>query len=134
MNRALEQQVRRRARGLCEYCRIPQQYDEARFEVEHTIARQHGGHTVAANLAVACFSCNRHKGPNLTGIDAKTRRLTRLFHPRRMKWARHFRWDGPVLTGRTAVGRTTIAVPEINHPLRVRLREELIEEGVFPAR
>jgi hypothetical protein len=37
-----------------------------------------------------------------------------------------------VLVGRTAVGRTTISVLRINLPDRVRLRRELIEEGVFP--
>jgi len=55
-----------------------------------------------------------------------------LFNPRRQKWATHFRWDGPVLIGRTAIGRVTVTLLRINDPLRVELREELIEEGVFP--
>jgi hypothetical protein len=79
-----------------------------------------------------CPFCIQHKGPNVAGFDPKTRRLTPLFHPRRHKWPRHFRWDGPLLVGRTPVGRTTIVVLAINNILRVRLREELIEEGVFP--
>jgi hypothetical protein len=132
MDRALEQRVWQRAGRLCEYCRMPQRYDEAPFEVEHVIAKQHGGKTVDSNLALACFSCNRHKGPNIAGIDATTRKLTPLFHPRRHKWERHFRWQGPILVGRTAIGRTTVAVLAINAPLRVRLREELIDEGKFP--
>ena len=37
-----------------------------------------------------------------------------LFNPRRQKWDRHFRWDGPLLVGRTAIGRTTIRVLQIN--------------------
>jgi hypothetical protein len=36
------------------------------------------------------------------------------------------------LIGRTAVGRVTVAVLNINDPLRVELRERLIGEGVFP--
>lgn len=132
MDRSLARRVRERARGLCEYCRMPQEYDALRFEIEHIIAKQHGGKTVASNLCMACFADNHHKGPNIAGIDPRTKKLTPLFHPRRQKWARHFRWRGALLIGRTAVGRTTIAVLAINHPRRVRLRKELIEEGVFP--
>jgi hypothetical protein len=55
-------------------------------------------------------------------------------HPRRMKWDRHFRWDGPFLLGRTAIGRVTIAVLNVNEEDRVDLRQALIDEGVFPTR
>jgi len=51
------------------------------FPLEHIIARQHGGETNLDNLAWACHRCNRHKGPNLTGIDASTREIAPLFHP-----------------------------------------------------
>ncbi len=132
MEQPLEQRVRQRAAGRCEYCHIPEEYDRPAFEIEHIIARKHGGRTVAANLAAACFTCNHHKGTDLAGLDPRTRKLTKLFHPRRMKWARHFRWKGPFLVGRTAIGRTTICVLGINLPLRVRLRQELIDEGFFP--
>jgi hypothetical protein len=111
---------------------MPQELDELPFEIDHIIAEQHGGRTVASNLALSCFFCNRHKGPNLAGIDPVTRRHTRLFHPRRHSWNRHFQWSGPVLVGRTAVGRTTIRVLKINDRLRIWLREELIAEAIFP--
>jgi hypothetical protein len=55
-----------------------------------------------------------------------------LFNPRRHKWARHFRWDGPVLVGLTPIGRATVVVLEINLDYRVAFRQRLIEEGVFP--
>lgn len=48
-----------------------------------------------------------------------------------MKWSKHFRWNGPVLVGRTAVGRTTIGVLQINHEDRVDLRQSLLDEGVL---
>jgi hypothetical protein len=134
MERSLVQQVWARAQRTCEYCRMPQEHDELPFEIEHIIAKQHGGTTVLSNLALACFADNHHKGPNLAGIDPQTKKLTPLFHPRRHKWERHFRWDGPFLVGRTAVGRVTIAVLAINLPHRVALRANLIEEGVFPPR
>ena len=104
------------------------------FEVEHIIPRQHGGRTLRSNLAYACLHCNRHKGPNLAGIDRVTSatRLVRLFHPRRHRWSWHFRWDGPRLVGRTPIGRVTVHVLAMNDPIRVALRQELLEEGVFP--
>jgi hypothetical protein len=34
--------------------------------------------------------------------------------------------------GRTAIGRTTVAVLAINLPYRVALRRRLIAEGAFP--
>jgi hypothetical protein len=83
---------------------------------------------------LACFPCNNHKGANIAGIDPVTRRLTPLFNPRRHKWDRHFRWDGPKLLGRTPIGRATVAVLEINSRERVLLRESLIAEQVFPPR
>ena len=57
--------------------------------------------------------------------------MTRLFHPRRHKWDWHFRYDGPVLIGRTAIGRTTIRVLQINCEEAMTLRESLIAEGLF---
>jgi hypothetical protein len=60
--------------------------------------------------------------------------MVRLFHPRRYKWNRHFRWRGPVLVGRTAIGRATIAVLAINDIQNVALRAALIENGEFSPR
>ena len=92
--------VRRRAHSRCEYCLLPEASTPAvPFHIEHIVARQHGGLTSFSNLAFACHNCNLHKGTYLTAIDPVTFKLVRLFHPRRMKWARHFRWDGPILQG-----------------------------------
>lgn len=132
MDETLQRLVRERARGCCEYCQLPQPFSSTPFEIDHVIAEQHGGPTTSGNLALACFACNHHKGPNLGGIDPKTGRRTWLFHPRRQKWTRHFRWNGPVLIGRTPVGRATIVTFQINAPHRVAQRAALIAEGVFP--
>jgi len=131
MERALEELVWRRASDCCEYCLTPQQYEEAPAEIDHIIAAVHGGRTLVSNLAISCLWCNRHKGTNLAGIDPKTRLLTRLFHPRRHSWPHHFRWEGAYLRGRTAIGRTTIRVLNMNALLRVMLREELIAAGLL---
>src|SRR5437868_2078149 len=98
MDAAIRERVRRRAARRCEYCRIHEDDDPLfEFHVEHIIAKQHGGRDSLANLALACHQDNLRKGPNLTGIDPQTGRLTKLFHPRRHKWSWHFRWDGPYL-------------------------------------
>lgn len=97
------------------------------FEIDHIIARKHRGRTTASNLAVSCIYCNAHKGPNIAGIDPLTGRLTRLYHPRCHKWDHHFRYEDGTLIGRTAIGRTTVEVLQVNLPNLVALREVLME-------
>lgn len=123
--------VRQRATGRCEYCRLPQKATHVPFEIDHIVSRKHGGRTVASNLALACWYCNSFKGPDISGLDPATRKLTRFFNPRRHKWPHHFRYDGPILIGRTAIGRTTIRVLQINCDEAVTLRQSLLAEGRF---
>jgi hypothetical protein len=78
--------------------------------MDHIIAETHGGRTQSANLALACFRCNSHKGRNLSGVDPRSGKVVRLFNPRRDDWIEHFVWDGPKLAGFTPIGRATIAV------------------------
>jgi hypothetical protein len=133
MDKEIYELVRTRANEACEYCRLPERCLIIPFEIEHVVPAQHGGADVPSNLAFACLHCNRHKGPNLAGIDRQTSRtrLVRLFNPRRHSWHRHFRWDGPRIFGRTPIGRVTVELLAMNDQLRVELREELMEEGVF---
>src|SRR5207245_10285900 len=105
MDQELRRQVWDRAGGVCEYCHMPHALTLLPFEIDHIIAQQHKGPTTAENLALACWPCNKHKGPNLSGIDPLTGKLTRLFHPRRDVWSKHFSWAGPELLGLTDVGR-----------------------------
>ncbi len=128
----LDRRVRERAKELCEYCRLPQAFYPWTFQIDHIVAEQHLGKTQMNNLTLACPRCNRCKGPNLSGIDVQTHELTPLFHPRRDRWADHFRWRGPRLLGLTSVGRVTIQVLNINHPDDIKLRRALIGEGIFP--
>jgi hypothetical protein len=71
------------------------------------------------------------KGSNIAGLDPRSGKLTRLFHPRTDVWSRHFAWKGVLLRGKTAVGRTTIAVLDINDPDSIATRHALREEGIF---
>jgi hypothetical protein len=132
MDRTLEDLVWRRAGGRCEYCQLAQANLDLAFEVDHIIAEHHQGRTQASNLCLACFACNRHKGPNVAGVDPQTGKIVPLFNPRRHKWSRHFRWDGSVLIGRTPIGRATVIALKMNLDHRVDLRQGLIDEGVFP--
>ncbi len=132
MRKSLRDRVWSRARGRCEYCQVPQECDPISFEIDHVIAEKHHGLTELENLALACFACNNHKGANLSGRDQLTRRVVRLFDPRRDEWSVHFRWKGAVLVGKTPRGRATVDVLAINLPHRVVHRLELIEEGEFP--
>ena len=132
MNEALRTLVRERAGGLCEYCRMPQTAYRGRFQVEHVIAVQHAGPTRPDNLAHACQNRNRHKGPNLTGIDPDTGRLTRPYHPRTDLWSDHFARSGHLVVGRTDIGRTTVAVLAMNADDPRSVRAALMLTGDFP--
>ena len=81
LSRTLELEVRRRAAGRCEYCLFPESASELHFHIDHIIAEKHGGQSESENLALACFSCNLRKGPNIAGLDPDTRELTPLFNP-----------------------------------------------------
>jgi hypothetical protein len=128
VNTALEDAVRKRASGRCEYCQFPESAGELSFHIDHIISQQHGGQTVLENLALACPFCNRFKGPNLAGIDPVTGAVTPLFHPRNENWSEHFTWNGPVLMGVSATGRATVAALKMNSPEAIELRR-LLELG-----
>jgi 5-methylcytosine-specific restriction endonuclease McrA len=131
MDAATTQLVRERARNRCEYCRLPQDFSDLRFHVEHIVARQHGGVDSPDNLALACPECNLHKGPNLTGIDPDTRLVTQLFHPRRDQWDDHFALVDGSINGKTPAGRTTVWLLTMNVGDNLRIRQRLVRLGLF---
>jgi hypothetical protein len=131
MDAELRQRVWQRAAQRCEYCQVPAEVALLPFQIDHIIAEKHGGPTIADNLALSCERCNSHKGPNIAGyLDG---RHVPLFNPRQDQWVDHFEWEGPVLMGKTPVGKVTIEVLAINLPYRIALRTALIEEGIFPS-
>lgn len=124
--------VRQRAGDRCEYCRLPQRCSPlSRFQIEHVIPRKHGGSDDLNNLALSCDRCNLHKGPNLSGIDPANGEIVALFNPREQTWEDHFQFDGALVSGRTATGRTSVVVLNMNSTRRLRLRAELLESGEF---
>jgi hypothetical protein len=133
VRRSLRQTVRDRAGGRCEYCRLPDfAAPLSTFHLEHVIAKQHGGADGPENRCWSCHRCNLHKGPNLSGRDPESDAVVRLFNPRRQSWSRHFEFVGPVVVGRTRIGRATVAVLAMNDPARVEIRQLLIDQGEWP--
>jgi hypothetical protein len=132
MDEVLASLVRQRAGERCEYCLLPSSLSLMPFEIDHVIPLKHGGLTIEGNLALACFYCNRYKGPNIAGFDPDTRTMSRLFNPRNDVWRDNFHWKGASIGGTTPVGRTTIEVLRLNHPEMILVRKVLQEERVFP--
>jgi hypothetical protein len=129
----LAEEVRQRAGNVCEYCRLPQDIQEASFHVDHIQPRARGGPTVAENLALACVSCSLRKSAREDGDDLRTGKSSPLFHPRQDAWVEHFaftsRWK---IRGRTPVGRATVDALGMNRPAAVAIRTELASLGRFP--
>ncbi|HEY2416132.1 MAG TPA: HNH endonuclease signature motif containing protein [Pirellulaceae bacterium] len=129
MDAALRQFVRTRADNRCEYCRLPQHAVDGVLQIEHIMARQHGGGDEPENLALACDQCNLHKGPNLSAVDPDSSQVVQLFDPRRQIWIDHFYCRGAEIAGRTAVGRATARLLNMNSRFRVKLRAVLMAIG-----
>lgn len=118
-----------RADGRCEYCRLRHVHLPLVLQLEHIIAKKHGGSDDPANLAMACDRCNAYKGPNLSGIDPETGQIVALFNPRTQNWQEHFAYADALIVGLTPCGRATVVVLNMNAPRRVRLRAALLELG-----
>lgn len=129
---SLRREVRERAGERCEYCLLAESQADPPHEPDHLIALKHNGQTTSANLALACFDCNRFKGSDIASIDAVTGDLVGLFNPRTQRWFEHFRLEGAHIVPRTAVGRVTEKLLRLNLHSRVEVRARLIEHGKYP--
>jgi len=130
MDARLRVLVRQRAGDRCEYCGLRQEHLPVfRFHIDHIRPKKHGGNDDPLNLALACNSCNLHKGANLTGIDPESGHIEALFHPRNDTWETHFERQGALILGRTPIGRATVHALNMNDPENVQLRTELIIHG-----
>jgi hypothetical protein len=132
--KAVREQVRTEGKRRCAYCQVPEVMTYHRLEMEHIIPRFSGGTSEESNLCLSCRLCNESKGPQTHAKDPETGRTVALFHPKRQKWSRHFRWsaDGTLLMGVTACGRATVAALKLNEPLRVEARRRWLQVGLHP--
>ena len=129
---ALRREVRERARERCEYCLLAESQAFFPHEPDHLIALKHGGKTVSANLALACFDCNRFKGSDIASLDPISGELVALFNPRTQGWSEHLRLNGPEIIPITAVGRATEAMLRLNLPQRVEARQRWSGMVLYP--
>ena len=128
----LRAEVIRRADYRCEYCRIHEEDAGFSHEVDHIVSRKHGGTSTADNLAYACVLCNRYKGSDVASIHPGTEESVLLFHPRRGRWADHFRLEGPVIAAKTNCGAATVRLLRLNAPERLAERRLLQSSARYP--
>jgi hypothetical protein len=124
--------VAARALESCEYCLTHAAYTAFVHEIDHIVARKHGGATEPENLALACAQCNRFKGSDIAATDPESGDIVPLYHPRTMNWGDHFRLDGPRIVPLTATGRATERLLQLNQIDRLLLRNELLAKGRYP--
>lgn len=105
-----------------------------RFTVDHILPEILGGNSEPDNLCLACWDCNLAKGARIAAIDPDTHELVPLFQPRKQAWLEHFQWQGggTVVSGRTAIGRATVAALALNRGVLVRARQRWVEVGWHP--
>jgi hypothetical protein len=131
VNQRLRQQIRLRAKERCEYCLYPQDETAISHQIDHVIAKQHGGTDDMDNLCLCCAICNRYKGPNLSSVDPETQEIIPLFNPRKQVWTQHFKLDGESIAGLTSEGRATVFLLQFNAEERLLERQLLIALGYF---
>jgi 5-methylcytosine-specific restriction endonuclease McrA len=128
----LRRLVSRRAADRCEYCLLHEEDSFYAHQPDHVIALKHGGLTIEDNLAWACHRCNRLKGTDIASVDPKTKRIVRLFNPRRDKWSDHFRVERGRIIPLTPVAEVTVFLLKLNAISNVEMRKVLIREGRYP--
>lgn len=131
---SLRKRVVERARGICEYCLLPQSLALHSHEPDHIVPVQHGGISDQENLALSCMRCNRFKGPNVGSFDPDTGELVPFFNPRKQKWSEHFIIDEGRIIPLTAHARVTVIILRFNDEDRVLERRSMIEAGLFGSR
>ena len=65
-------------------------------------------------------------------VDPETGQLVPLFNPRTDEWHDQFDWNGYELVGRSEIGRALIALFELNHARRLKIRQAEALFGLFP--
>lgn len=86
----IRSEVALRAKYCCEYCLIYEEDMFLAFEVDHIIAKKHGGGNEIENLAFCCPHCNQHKGSDIATFLVDYEDIIPLFNPRKQKWSEHF--------------------------------------------
>ena len=132
---ALRRLVTARAGSLCEYCLLHEDDTFFGCEVDHIISEKHAGQTTEANLAYACFVCNRNKGSDIGSLIPGSADLIRFYHPRLDRWHEHFRLatsDGITIVALSEIGEATARIFGFNTDERLLERQALQVSGRYP--
>jgi HNH endonuclease len=134
ISEATQNQVRQRARFLCEYCHTSEQWQYVSFTVDHVIPISKGGANSIDNLALACFHCNRKKSDKVRVFDEQSLSEVFLFNPRTDSWQEHFIWsiDTLSIVALTPKGRATVTLLEFNRVRIMNIRTADREIGRHP--
>jgi HNH endonuclease len=126
--------IAQRANHHCEYCKAPEVVFNFPFEVEHIVPLSRQGLNDEANLALACRSCNLHKGNRISVLSSDPSGEVRFFHPREDQWDEHFqvKVESGEIVGMTLVGKVTVEYLEMNSSAQVAARQLWIRLGLFP--
>lgn len=127
-------EVIRRAEKCCEYCKSQDKYSPTSFTIDHVLPESLDGTSELANLAYACFLCNRLKSNKLKVYDILTQKWIPLFNPRNDLWHEHFTWseDTTTIIGITAIGRCTVKELQLNREKLIEYRNCIIPFGAHP--
>jgi HNH endonuclease len=127
----IRQEVVIRANGCCEYCLFPEEFRLYTFEIDHILSRKHDGETTLANLALACFDCNRRKGTDIASYDDLTGNLTAFFNPRTQIWTEHFQMQNGEIIALSPEARVVVNILQLNSEERIEQRQILVELGMY---
>lgn len=128
---SIRQQVIKRAGGRCEYCRRPDSSTPFGHHIDHVMPTKHGGSSDLNNLAYACVKCNTFKSSEVAVYDELTEALAPLFNPRTQHWDEHFQLIEAEIVGKTATGRITVRLLQMNHPNQLKIRRALIAAKIW---
>lgn len=126
------QLVFERAFYLCEYCLLHETDSWTTHQIEHIISQKHFGDHSPANLACACYFCNRLKGSDLSTVLLPDLEVIRLYRPRSDRWLDHFQLSGNLILPQSKIGEATIKVLRLNSSERLEERDFLLADDRFP--
>ena len=131
---AIQRAVIALAQGYCEYCVVPSDYSTDFFNFDHIQPISQNGTSKLDNLARTCGICNGSKHDKTEAIDPLSKEMHRLYHPRQDRWKDHFEWSKDTLRiiGKTAIGRATIDLLQVNRKSNINLRKLLKMGGLHP--
>ena len=134
VTKKLRRIVAEAAQYRCGFCLSSELVMGVLMEVEHILPESKGGQTIEENLWLACRHCNGSKGDRIAARDPVTKKMVRLFHPRRDRWTDHFRWidEGRRIKGLSATGRATVKALQLNRDFLVAARAIWICAGAHP--